>query len=174
MVQKFIDGDEEERKFFNVFKKVINTTFEDLEKYYINAYGSPELGKALYELQKVPIYKTLEKSLFIKAYVEILKGEAYIGTIEGYLTILRAIFGDDAIITIDKEPLHLKINIIAKYTKFYLWTTKKGKQVITQDGKAIIFKKILAEVTARQLLEILKATTNAGTYVEFKLNEEEI
>ena len=84
MVQKFIDGDQEENKFFNVFKKVIDTTFEDLKKYYTNAYSSPELGLALYELQRVPIYKVLEKSLFIRAYSKILEGEDYIGTIEGY------------------------------------------------------------------------------------------
>lgn len=175
MVQKFIDGDQEENKFFNVFNKVINTTFEDFKKYYTNAYSSPELGLALYELQRVPIYKVLEKSLFIRAYSKILEGEAYIGTIEGYLTILRAIFGETADIKLDiVDPLHLRFNINAEVQKFYLWITKKGKQVITKDGRAIVFKRILAEVTARQLLEILKATTNAGTYVEFILNEEEI
>lgn len=173
MVQKFMD-DEEENKFFAVFQDVINTTFEDLKAYYKDAYGSPELGQALYELQKVPIYKVLEKSLFLKAYAQILEGEKTLGSIEAYLTILRAIFGDDAQITITQEPLHLKINIIAKAMKFFLWTTKKGKHIITKDGRRIIFKKLLAEVTARQLLEILKATTNAGTYVEFKLNEEDI
>lgn len=175
MVQRFIEGDEEENKFFNVFSQVVQTTLNDLEQYYINAYGSPELGRALYETQRVPIYKILEKSLFVKAYNKILEGEAYIGTIEGYLTILRAIFGDNADIKLTiVAPLHLKFDITAEIQKFYLWITKKGKQVKTKDGRNIIFKRLLAEVTSRQLVEILKSLTNAGTYVEFNLNKEEI
>lgn len=175
MVQKFIDGDEEENKFFNVFSQVVQTTLNDLEQYYINAYGSPELGQALYETQRVPIYKILEKSLFVKAYNKILEGEAYIGTIEGYLTILRAIFGDNADIKLTiVAPLHLKFDITTEIQKFYLWITKKGKQVKTKDGRNMIFKRLLAKVTSRQLVEILKSLTNAGTYVEFNLNKEEI
>lgn len=175
MVQRFIEGDEEESKFFNVFSEVVQTTLNDLEQYYINAYGSPELGRALYETQRVPIYKILEKSLFVKAYNKILEGEAYIGTIEGYLTILRAIFGDNADIKLTiVAPLHLRFDITAEIQKFYLWITKKGKKVKTKDGRNIIFKRLLAEVTSRQLVEILKSLTNAGTYVEFNLNKEEI
>lgn len=175
MVQRFIEGDEEENKFFNVFSQVVQTTLNDLEQYYINAYGSPELGSALYETQRIPIYKILEKSLFVKAYNKILEGEAYIGTIEGYLTILRAIFGDNADIKLTiVAPLHLRFDITAEVQKFYLWITKKGKQVKTKDGRNIIFKRLLAEVTSRQLVEILKSLTNAGTYVEFNLNKEEI
>ena len=69
--------------------------------------------------------------------------------------------------------MHLQIDIIAEAQKFLLWITKQKQQVVTHDGKAIIFKQLLAEVTDRQLLEILKATTKAGTFVEFTLNKNE-
>ena len=83
------------------------------------------------------------------------------------------IFGKEAKITITQEPLHLKIDIIAEAQSFALWITKQNQQVVTKDGKAIIFKQLLAEVTDRELLQILKATTKAGTFVEFTLNENE-
>lgn len=173
MVQKFIEGDAEENKFFKVFNDIVASTMSDIEAYYNNAYGSPELGRALYELQRLPIYKILEKSLFIKAYQKIIEGEAYIGTIEGYLTILRAIFGDNAIINLTiVAPLHLKFDITAEVQQFYLWVDNYNNEIIDENGDNIVFEEIVALLSSRQLLELLKQTTNAGTYVEFTLNGE--
>lgn len=102
-----------------------------------------------------------------------MEGEKTLGSVEAYLKILYAIFGKEAKITITQEPLHLKIDIITEAQSFALWITKQNQQVVTKDGKAIIFKQLLAEVTDRELLQILKATTKAGTFVEFTLNENE-
>lgn len=172
MVQ-FVTGEQEEKRFWDIYSKLAQQTLLDIENYYKTAYQSPELGRIIYEEQLMPIYKVLEKSLFIKAYSQILEGEKTLGSVEAYLKILYAIFGKDAKITITQEPLHLKIDIIAEAQKFLLWVTKQNQQVVTHDGKAIIFKQLLAEVTDRQLLEILKATTKAGTFVEFTLNKNE-
>ena len=173
MVQKFIEGDAEENKFFTVFSEVVASTMLDLEEYYNQAYGSKELGNALYELQRVPIYKVLEKSLFLKAYSKILQGQAYIGTIEGYLTILRAIFGDNATINLTiVSPLHLKFDITAEVQQFYLWVDNQNNEIIDENGDNIVFEEIVALLSSRQLLELLKQTTNAGTFVEFTLNGE--
>ena len=173
MVQKFIEGDAEENKFFTVFSEVVNSTMSDIENYYNQAYGSKELGSALYELQRVPIYKVLEKSLFLKAYNKILQGQAYIGTIEGYLTILRAIFGDNVIINLTiVAPLHLKFDITAEVQQFYLWVDDNDNEIVDENEDNIVFEEIVALLSSRQLLELLKQTTNAGTFVEFTLNGE--
>lgn len=172
MVQ-FATRDDEEQKFWRIYQELAKQTLADIESYYETAYQSPELGRIVYEEQLMPIYKVLEKTLFIKAYSQILEGEKTLGSVEAYLKILYAIFGKDAKITITQQPLHLKIDIIAEAQKLFLWITKKKKQVVTKDGQAIIFKQLLAEVTDRELLQILKATTKAGTFVEFTLNENE-
>ena len=171
MVQ-FITGEQDEKRFWDIYSKLAQQTLLDIENYYKTAYQSPELGRIIYEEQAMPIYKVLEKSLFIKAYSQILEGEKTLGSVEAYLKILYAIFGKEAKITITQEPLHLKIDIVAPVQMFFLWITKQNQQVLTKDGKAIIFKQLLAEVTDRELLQILKATTKAGTFVEFTLNEE--
>lgn len=172
MVQ-FVTGEQEEKRFWDIYSKLAQQTLLDIENYYKTAYQSPELGRIIYEEQAMPIYKVLEKSLFIKAYSQILEGEKTLGSVEAYLKILYAIFGKEAKITITQEPLHLKIDIIAEAQSFALWITKQNQQVVTKDGKAIIFKQLLAEVTDRELLQILKATTKAGTFVEFTLNGNE-
>lgn len=172
MVQ-FVTGEQEEKRFWDIYSKLAQQTLLDIENYYKTAYQSPELGRIIYEEQVMPIYKVLEKSLFIKAYSQILEGEKTLGSVEAYLKILYAIFGKEAKITITAQPLHLKIDIVAEAQRFMLWFTKQNQQVVTKNGMAIIFKQLLAEVTDRELLQILKATTKAGTFVEFTLNETE-
>lgn len=170
MVQ-FAVNDEEEQKFWRIFERLSRQTFSDLEAYFQNAYKSKELGRIIYEEQLMPIYKTLEKTLFIKAFSEIIEGQKTLGSINAYLKILYAIFGTEAQITITQQPMHLKVDIIAITKVHRFWITKGKKQIVAKDGKAIVFKDILAEVTDRELLQILKSLTKAGTYVEFTLNK---
>lgn len=175
MVQ-FVDRSEEELKFWRIFEALIEQTKIDIQEYYNKAYESKTLGNILYEQQMMPIYKTLEKSLFIKAFSKIIEGERQIGSIEAYLKILYAIFGTEAQITISKEnPLHIKIDIVAPVQTRHFWKVRKhNKIIITKDDKFIVFKQLLARVTNRELLQILKSTTKAGTYIEFTLNQEEV
>ena len=172
MVQ-FAVKDEDEQKFWRIYQRIAQQTLLDIKAYYDNAYSSPELGRVLYDQQLLPIYKVLERSLFVRAFSEIVEGEKNLGTVEAYLKILYSIFGDDAEITITSTPLHIKIDILAKIQKYYLWHTRNGRQTVTRDGRNLVLKRVLAEVTNRELLAILKATTNAGTFVEFTLNREE-
>lgn len=169
---EFVNKSTEELTFWTIFERLASQVQQDIEQYYLTAYKSPELGRILYEEQLMPIYKTLEKSLFIKAFSEILEGEKILGSVRGYLKILYAIFGKDAQINITTQPLHLQIDIVAPVQRRYFWKAKRGQHIITKDGKAIVFKQLLAEVTDRELLQILKATTKAGTFVEFTLNKE--
>lgn len=168
---QFVNNSTEELTFWNIFERLVQQVQSDIEQYYLNAYKSPELGRILYEEQLMPIYRTLEKSLFMKAFSEVLEGEKILGSVRGYLKILYAIFGKDAQINITTQSLHLKIDIVAPIQQRYFWKTKTGKHIIAKNGKAIVFKQLLAEVTDRELLQILKATTKAGTFVEFTLNK---
>lgn len=171
---EFAVNDDDERLFWRIYQQLAEQTMIDIENYYRTAYQSPELGRILYEEQLMPIYKVIEKSLFIRAFSQILEGEKTLGSIEAYLKILYAIFGGSAEIEITEQPCKLHIDIVAPVQVHYLWVTKRHKQVVTQDGKAIVFKAIIAKVTDRELLQILKATTKAGIYIEFTLNREEV
>lgn len=172
---QLVADDEQENKFFEIYKRLLNQTFADQRLYYDNAYNSPELGACLFDVEVMPIYKMLERSLFIRAFSEILEGEKITGTYNGILKILYAIFGQSAEIVITKiNPAHIKIDIHAPLQVFYLWFTKDKRQIITKDNKAIVFGQILARVTSRQLLQILQSVGASGTYIEFTLNREEI
>ena len=68
---EFAVNDSDERLFWRIYEKLARQTLLDIENYYRTAYQSPELGRILYEEQLMPIYKVLEKSLFIRAYSQI-------------------------------------------------------------------------------------------------------
>lgn len=173
---QFVDKSDDEIKFWTVFNETLEQTMLDIQAFYNTAYQSKLLGTVLYEEKLMPIYKVLEKRAFIKAYSAIVEGEKTFGSINAYLKILYAIFGGSAIIEVSKEnPLHILIRVTAEPQEYYRWKLRKEqKTIITKDGKAIIFKQLLGGVTDRELLQILKSITQAGTYVEFILNEEEV
>jgi hypothetical protein len=173
---QFVDNSTEEKKFWNIYSALVEQTEYDIETYFNTAYRSKALGEGLYDNKVIPIYKTLEKSLFVKAFSQIVEGEKTLGSIEAYLKILYAIFGSTAKITISQtQPLHLQIDIVAPVRTHYIWKVRKhDKVIITKAGNYLVFRKLLAEVTNRELLQILKATTKAGTYIEFTLNKEEV
>lgn len=172
MVQ-FVLEDNDELRFWRVFKGIAAQTFADLDAYFKDAYGSPELGAILYDQKRMPIYSVLARDVFIKSYASILAAQKQIGTVGAYLIILYGIFGKDAEITITTTPLHLKIGIVAVKTRYFIWKTRDGITVTTKDGKTLLFGRLLAEVTDRQLLAILRSMKLAGQSVDFTLNEDE-
>lgn len=170
---QFVLEDNDELRFWRVFKGIAAQTFADLDAYYKNAYQSPELGAILYDQKRMPIYSVLARDIFIKSYASILAAQKQIGTVGAYLIILYGIFGKDAEITITTTPLHLQIGIVAVKTRYFIWQTRDGIEVTTKDGRTILFGQLLAEVTDRQLLAILRSMKLAGQSVDFTLNEDE-
>lgn len=170
MPHQFAVEDREELKFWNIFEKVLRQTMLDMQAYFDNAYSSKELGAALYDLRLFPIYKTLQRSLFLRTFKQILDGQKILGSIEGYLKILYAIFGVNATITVTTTPAALNIDIVAPVQELDRWKDKAGNTFVSKNGDRIFFKKIVANVTNRELLQILRATMPAGTAVTFTLN----
>lgn len=172
MPHQFAVEDELELKFWRVFEKILRKTVIDMRSYFDNAYTSKELGAALYDLRLMPIYKTIQRSLFLRTFKQILDGQKILGSIEGYLIILYAIFGVTAQITVTTTPAALNIDIVAPVKSLTRWVDRLGNSFVTKGGDRLFFKKIVANVTNRELLRILRETMPAGTAVNFTLNEE--
>lgn len=170
MPHQFAVEDSMELKFWRVFEKVLRQTMLDMQAYFDSAYTSKELGAALYDLRLFPIYKTLQRSLFIRTFKQILDGQKILGSIEGYLIILYAIFGVTATITVTTTPAALNIDIVAPVQSMQRWKDRAGNLLVSKHGDALFFKKLVANVTNRELLQILRATMPAGTAVDFTLN----
>ena len=167
--QRFKNDDQTENRLINSFLKVLQPTMDDIKAYYENLYKSPELGRVLYDKQLVPIYKLLERSIFLKSYADILNAQQTIGSPNAYCDILYSIFGSNATISITRtNPLHIKINIIARYIEYFVWVDEQYKFYITTEEEEYLgFAALIARITNRQLADILQQMTNAGTYLEF-------
>lgn len=172
--QKFTENDKNANRFLTTFLQVLKPTMDDLFAYYENAYKTKYLGTVLYEKQIVPIYNILEKSLFVVTFYKILEAEQTIGSVNAYCEILYSIFGSNATITIDKiNPLHIKIDIIARYVEYFVWVDEQKQFYITTEaGEHLGFAALVARISNRQLANILQEMTNAGTFLEFTYKQE--
>lgn len=172
--QKFTENDKNANRFLTTFLQVLKPTMDDLFAYYENAYKTKYLGKVIYEKQIVPIYNILEKSLFVATFYKILEAEQTIGSVNAYCEILYSIFGSNATITIDKiNPLHIKIDIIARYVEYFVWVDEQKQFYITTEaGEYLGFAALVARISNRQLANILQEMTNAGTFLEFTYKQE--
>lgn len=172
--QKFKTDDETEKKLTDAFIEVLQPTMDDIKAYYENLYASPELGRILYDKQLVPIYKLLEKRLFVATYAKILEAQQTLGSPNAYCTILYSIFGSNATIVIDElNPLHIHIDIIARYVEYFVWVDEQHKfYITTEQGDYLGFASLVAHVSNRQLADILQQMTNAGTFLEFTYQQE--
>lgn len=167
--QPFRKDDENELKFFNVFKALFRQTMNDVSGMFDNIYKSYALGKVLYDDKLMPVYGLLTETLFKASYAAILQAQQTLGSPDAYCQILYGIFGSNATITIDEaSPLHIKINIVARNVEYFIWADEQKEVYITTEaGDYLGFAALVARVSNRQLADILKQMTNAGTYLEF-------
>lgn len=172
--QKFKSDDKTEEKLTGAFLEVLQSTMDDVKAYYSQLYESPELGEVLYKKQLVPIYKLLEKKIFILTYAKILEAQKTLGSPNAYCEILYSIFGSNATIIIDEfNPLHIHIDITARYVEYFVWVDEKHQfYITTEQGDYLGFASLVARVTNRQLADILQQMTNAGTFLEFSYQQE--
>lgn len=169
MVQKFAN-DTEENKFYNVWEALLADTFADLENYFDDVYKSPELGNALHDGSAVEVWEILEKKFFVKIFASLIEAGYSAGAIDTYCNILYILFGETTEITFANSPLEITINITAEYQNYANFFTKTGYRMFTKDGFALIFKTLLTDIPRSQLLSLLNAMTNAGTKLNFNLN----
>ena len=170
MVQKFAN-DQDENKFFAVWNALLADTFTDLQNFFTNVYKTPELGNALYDSQAVEVWGILEKKFFLKIYAKLIESSYSAGAIDTYCNIIYLLFGNSTNITISTiNPLELNINVVAEYQNVADFFTRTGYQMFTFDGFALTFQTLLTDIPESQLISLIKAMTNAGTKINFNLN----
>ncbi len=169
MVQKFAN-DSEENKFLAVWEALLEQTFADLQDYFDDVENSPALGNALHEANAVDVWGILEKSFFVKIFGILISSGYTAGAVDTYCRVIYALFGEDAEITIETNPLEVTIGVIAPYTNFTNWLTRTGNVMLTRDGSRIIFRTLLTDIPKSQLSSLIRAITNAGTKINFNLN----
>lgn len=170
MVQKLIN-DTEENKFYSVWLQLFQQTMADLQDYFNLVYESQLLGGLIFDNQLSEMAKIINRELFIKTYWQIFNEETKNGTVDAHMYLLYAIFGSTATIYYERiSPLVVKYWIQTNTISLEPWVTKYGEQMITKNGDALMFRSLLSGLTNAELANLLKATANYGSYVEFEID----
>ena len=170
MVQKLIN-DTEENKFYSVWLQLFQQTMADLQDYFNLVYESQLLGGLIFDNQLSEMAKIINRELFIKTYWQIFNEETKNGTVDAHMYLLYEIFGSTATIYYERiSPLVVKYWIQTNTISLEPWITKHGEQMITKNGDVLMFRSLLQGLTNAELANLLKATANYGSYVEFEID----
>ena len=109
--EKFHANDTVEPKFIAVSAGLLATTDADRDDFYDGAYEAAPLGDVLFALQRDPIASVLSNGVYRTSFPAIHDLFTQPGTFEFYLSVFRAIYGEDADVTFTVPgPGRLTIN----------------------------------------------------------------
>ncbi|WP_428050277.1 hypothetical protein [Candidatus Avelusimicrobium fimicolum] len=170
---QYFKGDDLEVKVSGAANEVFRTLFADMTAWFARAYNGAGLGAILYDDNRVPLSRNIERDIFIKNYGDILRRWEYVGSFESYLFVFTQIFGPSTIITFEcLAPGALKINITTNQMDLFKWLDKLGGSYIsTHTGQNINLRTLAGIGNFYEVQSVLDSLNPAGLYlsVDFKL-----
>lgn len=110
-LQRFKENDETEAKVIAVVMPTLETLGEGHDDFWEGANTTYLLGDILYDLDRDPMSGVITRELFRMIFPAIHQIFTRPGTFEFYMTIFRAIWGEDVVITFTvPAPGRLQIN----------------------------------------------------------------
>jgi hypothetical protein len=94
-LQRFKDNDITEAKVIEVAMPTLELIGSNLDDFWQGAFTSYLLGEVLYDLDRDPMSGVISRTIFRQIFPEIHQIFTRPGTFEFYLTIFRAIWGED-------------------------------------------------------------------------------
>lgn len=166
-------GDKLELQIYGAAQPVFRQLYAEMRKWFEDAYNSAGLGAILYDDNKVPLARTMDRDIFIAHFGAVLKQWEYIGSFESYIYVFMQIFGPNTQITFDRlRPGALKITIRTNQTSLFKWLEKIGGDYVSDhDGNNINFRALAGIGNFYEVQSVLDSLNPAGIYllVDFKL-----
>lgn len=114
MVQFFKETDDLEKKFYAVTSEAMDVMEAQLNTFFDEAYACFILGEVLYDTGASSISTAMTRDVFRTAFFALFESFVEGGSLESYMTVFRAIFGQDVSVVFSvPNPGHLQINIDA-------------------------------------------------------------
>lgn len=183
-MQFFKQNDPNEIKIVNATNLMFDQRGAALDLMYQQVYQSREMAEFLYDNNFVALSNVINREVFINTINEIFDAWAHAGTFESYLTILRKIFGNSAIIEFEvPNPGCLDINIISTAYEVANFVARQkvgdGYQyfnIVDGDGNRIVFYNLMSSDGQLDITKIIKTIVPGGIFVTITydiLEEEE-
>lgn len=150
MAAQFFKGDATEQKFADAFLWAFMPLTLAKTDFFENAYLANDLGGVLFDTKRAPLTNAIPRDVFKDLFAYIFSFFYQAGTAESYLTIFRAVFGNDVEVTLEVPgPGQLNIDIVAQGVALDLFVarTLAGSayifdEIVDQDDDNIVFRSI--------------------------------
>lgn len=175
---QFYKGDADEIKFYESIKPILNQLSVEKDDFFDEAFECFVLGEVLWDSGAIPLKNAIKREIFREAFFAIFNAFVYVGTFESYLTVFRAIFGDDVDVTFTVPgPGKLNIDIVAAGIALSNFVARRIEDnayildnVVTQDGDQIVFQSIKGFESQYELEKMLFEMVPDGIYTEISLS----
>lgn len=171
-VVQLFDNKADTLQFYTAFLGLYNFLATERVKFWDDAYYAYALADYLYG--KVPASIAMPIDEWRKSFNHTIQAFNLSGTAETYLTMLRALFGINTVITFTvTAPAVLEIEIdVSGNTSgieedFFI--DDLAEEIVTDENENIIFIKVLGQLSNADLQAVLQATVPVGISVTFTI-----
>jgi hypothetical protein len=170
-LQPFSSNDATEAKF-----RELVAALEPLgaarDAFYADAYTAYPLGSVLYALKRSPLTRILTEETFRKSFASIYEFFTRPGTFEFYLSLLRTIFGEGAIITFTVPApgkLEIDIDVLSAELETFLARRIVDNEyvydtVVDEAADQVLFQGVVGVATQAELDKLMAELRVDGIY----------
>ncbi len=170
--QPFKENDATEALMHQAFLEAVAATDVALDAFYSGADTCFALGDVLYETERSPLVDSIDQEAFRQIFSTLFAFFERPGSFEYYLTVFRAIWGDDVEVEFTvPSPGVLEINIEAATLTNYEFASRYivnneyfFEEVVTDGGENIAFRLLSGIRTQEQVDALMRELAPAGIY----------
>lgn len=171
-------GDEQEKKFYDVFASVSTLVSDSLDQFFAGAFTTAALGDMLFETRRTPLANAIKQEVYRDAFSQIFS-DAFVkvGTFEAYIAVFKAVFGDDVSVEFEVPgPGKLNITIAAEGVELSNWVAREivdnayvESDIVDEEGENIAFQTVKGLESEYEVNVMLFEMVPAGIFTQISL-----
>lgn len=177
MSQAFKETDTVEAKVTATIAPMLTLIGNGLTNFHEQVYEAQGIGEMLYDSGRDPMARAVSRQTYLQSYAAIHQLFTRPGTAEFYLSVFRAIWGDDVEVEFTvPAPGKLEINIEALEASQELFMARRivdsayvYDEVIDEEGDNIVFQVPTGIRSQHEIDILMKELYPAGLWVETTL-----
>lgn len=174
---QYFKGDDIEKKFDQISSGILDTLSLDRTEFFQEAYECFVLGEVIWDSGRSPLANAIPREVFREAFSALFNSFTFAGTFESYLTVFKAVFGDDVVVEfVVPGPGELNINIVAAGVQLSDFIARYIEdnayifdEIIDEEGDNIAFQSFKGLESQYELEQMLFEMVPAGIYTEINL-----
>lgn len=174
---QFYKSDETELKYYNAGSGLMDALSLSRTDFFLNAYLCFSLGDLIWDSNRSPLAKAIPRNIFREAFPIIFETFLEAGSLEGYITIFKNIFGEDTVVTFTiPAPGKLQIAIEAAgvvqsdmLARAVVGNSYAFDEVIDNEDDNIAFQSIKGMESEYEVTQMLFELVPSGIFTEISL-----